>query len=1004
MFRLLSPVTLGREADLRLHPVRARRRVATRRRDRHPSLESLETRITPSTMTWTGATNGDWMTAGNWSSDKAPQAGDDLVFPANSSNLNVVNDFPANTAFNSITIQAQNYSLTGNPVTVTTKLAATYSSGSSSDAINTDVVSGTVGVSTGGILNLVGAISGSAGLNVSGGGTLDLSGTNTYTGTTIAAGATILVDSSAGAVQASSGVIGGNGTVGNLTSVGGTVSPGHPEIPNVLQAGSLTLDANSTFVTELDGTSPGNGVGGYDQLVASGPVVLGGATLNATLGSDYTPKVGDQLTIISNTSGALSGTFAGLAEGSTDVISGYSFRISYQGGSGHDVVLTALPFPTTTTISASTQASTYGQSVTFTAVVSGSHGQVAGQVAFFDGNPSSGGTQLGIINVASGGQSVFATTKLDVAGSPHQIYAVYKPSSSSSYGGSTTTQPVSVTIAPATITASLTGTVSKTYDGTTSATVASGNIQISGVVNGDVVTATASSATYDTKDVGSGKTVTAIGVSLSGTGAGNYVLSSITATGPVGTINALGLTVGGITAQNKVYDGTTSATINTSGAMLTGVISGDAVSLVTTGAVGAFASKDVGIGKPIIVTGLSLSGADASDYSIANLPSAVTANLTPAPLTVKANPATMIYGGTIPALTETANGLVGPDTVASALSGSLATVSASSQVGTYPITQGTLAAVNGDYTITFDGANLTITPAPLKIAVNDASRVYGAPNPTFTVTYSGFVNDDSAAGLSTAPSLSTSATATSPVGIYSISAAGASSKDYTITYVPGTLTIAKASTSAILSEAIGTTVVGQSATFGVQVAPVSPGAGSATGTVTFLVDGTPVAAEPVNSATGVATFSSTTLGLGTHTITADYSGDTNFTSSQSGSTQETVSAAATQSILTLQAVRNKRGKIIGVDLLSQILVVSPGAGVPTGVVTYFRKGRPLYSVTLTGARATAKFTLNQALKKSFAIRYSGDSQFTASISSSVVPTTKSLKFSARTLTSFLGGR
>ncbi len=49
-------------------------------------------------MTWTGATNGDWMTAGNWSGDTVPQAGDDLVFPATSSNFKVVNDFPANTA------------------------------------------------------------------------------------------------------------------------------------------------------------------------------------------------------------------------------------------------------------------------------------------------------------------------------------------------------------------------------------------------------------------------------------------------------------------------------------------------------------------------------------------------------------------------------------------------------------------------------------------------------------------------------------------------------------------------------------------------------------------------------------------------------------------------------------------------------------------------------------------------------------------------------------------
>ena len=85
-------------------------------------------------------------------------------------------------------------------------------------------------------------------------------------------------------------MLGGNGTVGNVTSVGGTISPGHSGSPNVLNTGSLSLDANSTFVTELDGTSPGNGVSGYDQVVASGPVMLGGATLNATLGPRLHPE------------------------------------------------------------------------------------------------------------------------------------------------------------------------------------------------------------------------------------------------------------------------------------------------------------------------------------------------------------------------------------------------------------------------------------------------------------------------------------------------------------------------------------------------------------------------------------------------------------------------------------------------------------------------------------------------------------------------------------------
>src|SRR5262249_6259056 len=186
----------------------------------------------------------------------------------------------------------------------------------------------------------------------------------------------------------------------------------------------------------------------------------------------------------------------------------------------------------------------------------------------------------------------------------------------------------------------------------------------------------------------------------------------------------------------------------------------------------------------------------------------------------------------------TATGVVGPDTRGTALSGPLATAATSkSDVGTYPITQGTLTAVAGDYTITFTGANLSVTPAPLTITAGNASKVYGAPVPPLTVSYSGFVNGDTAASLTTPPSLSTAATATSLPGTYPINVAGATSTNYAITLVPGTLTITKSSTSIGLSGATSTSVVGQAVSFTVQVAPVGPGAGSPTGTVTFSVDG-----------------------------------------------------------------------------------------------------------------------------------------------------------------------
>jgi MBG domain (YGX type)/Bacterial Ig-like domain (group 3) len=280
------------------------------------------------------------------------------------------------------------------------------------------------------------------------------------------------------------------------------------------------------------------------------------------------------------------------------------------------------------------------------------------------------------------------------------------------------------------------------------------------------------------------------------------------------------------------------------------------------------------------------------------------------------------------------------------------------------------------------------------------SKVYGAPIPPLAASYSGFVNGDTATSLSTPPTLTTSATATSPVGVYGITVAGASSGDYTISYVPGTLTVTKALTSAGLSGSITTAVVGQTAPYTVQVAPVSPGAGHPTGTVTFLVDGTPIGTVAVDPTTGQASLGTPAIGLGKHSVTASYSGDSNFQASQSNSSGIDVSAARTQSILTAQAVRNPRGKIVSVNLRSQVLVVSPGSGMPTGVVTYFRRGHKLRTVALSNGGAILTLKRNQALQKSFTVRYGGDGSFNGSASASVVVTNRSLKLSARPLTAF----
>ncbi len=148
-----------------------------------------------------------------------------------------------------------------------------------------------------------------------------------------------------------------------------------------------------------------------------------------------------------------------------------------------------------------------------------------------------------------------------------------------------------------------------------------------------------------------------------------------------------------------------------------------------------------------------------------------------------------VYGAAVPVLTETATGFVNGDP-ASLLTGSLGTTAtASSGVGTYAFTLGSLGA-GANYTLALAASpTFGVTPASLVITANSASITSGQALPAFTASYSGFVNGDSAAGLTTPPTLHAAAGAGSSPGTYPITFSGASSPDYTITYVAGTLTV-----------------------------------------------------------------------------------------------------------------------------------------------------------------------------------------------------------------------
>ena len=224
-------------------------------------------------------------------------------------------------------------------------------------------------------------------------------------------------------------------------------------------------------------------------------------------------------------------------------------------------------------------------------------------------------------------------------------------------------------------------------------------------------------------------------------------------------------------------------------ATYSGFVNGDTVAnltmpptLVTTGT----ASSHVLNGGYSITA----SGANDPNYAITYQPGKLL--VTPAPLIITANSAAKVYGAALPILSASYSGLVNGDTSASLASPPTVstTASSASHVGSYAINAS--GASDSDYAISYVGGTLIVTPAPLTITADSKTKVYGSGMPALTASYSGWVNGDQPGSLMTQAALSTTAIASSHVGSYAISATGAASSDYIISYVGGTLIVTPA--------------------------------------------------------------------------------------------------------------------------------------------------------------------------------------------------------------------
>ncbi len=363
----------------------------------------------------------------------------------------------------------------------------------------------------------------------------------------------------------------------------------------------------------------------------------------------------------------------------------------------------------------------------------------------------------------------------------------------------------SATISPAPLTLSGVTAANKVYDQTTAATVSGG--VLSGLVNNETLVITPSGAFVD-PNAGVAKAVKGTATLANGTGlASNYTLASNAFT-TTATITPAPLTLSSVTAANKVYDSTTAASIT--GYSVSGVLGNDVVTV--TSASGSFASPNAIANQTVTVSGIGLTGAQASDYSLSATNATTTASITPAPLTLSGvTAANKVYDQTTAATVSggVLSGLVNNETLVITPSGAFVDPNA----GVAKAVKGTATLANGtglasNYTLASNAftTTATITPAPLTLSsVTAANKVYDSTTVATITGYavSGVLEGDnvsvaSASGTFASPNASPNPqrVTVSGIGLNGAQAAdyalGATSATTTATISPALLTLVSA--------------------------------------------------------------------------------------------------------------------------------------------------------------------------------------------------------------------
>jgi hypothetical protein len=191
--------------------------------------------------------------------------------------------------------------------------------------------------------------------------------------------------------------------------------------------------------------------------------------------------------------------------------------------------------------------------------------------------------------------------------------------------------------------------------------------------------------------------------------------------------------------------------------------------------------------------------------------------------------------------------------------------------GAGTVSVGVSQAALGCFSATTASSTLTIAKKTLSVVANNQSKTYNTANPILTISYTGFIGSDNAAGIDVPPTITTTAVLNSAVGTYPITAFGGLDNNYTFTFTGGTLTVNKATPTL----SITSTAAGQA---GATISLTSTT--NSTGAVTWTV---------VSGNGSISGSTLTLLSAGSVTIQANLAADANY---NAATAQQTVTISA----------------------------------------------------------------------------------------------------------------